>query len=79
MKTIISLTVLFAICAHLSNFALADDILGAAERGELDSVRVFLERDPQILNITDPGGYTPLHKAAYNGHPEIVGRLLWSV
>jgi len=67
---------LFFIFALLTGPASADDILGAAERGKLDSVRIYLERDPQLINITDPGGYTPLHKAAYNGHPEIVEYLI---
>lgn len=66
----------FIIYLSFSNAVLAGDILRAAERGELDSVKILLESDPQLLNITDQGGYTPLHKAAYNGHPEMVDYLI---
>lgn len=76
MKRFICLTAFFMVYALLSSSVLAGDILGAAERGELDSVRALLESDPQLLNVIDQGGYTPLHKAAYNGHVEIVEYLI---
>lgn len=76
MKRFICFTAFFIVYALLSNSVLGGDILGAAERGELDSVRALLESDPQLLNVIDQGGYTPLHKAAYNGHVEIVEYLI---
>jgi ankyrin repeat protein len=56
--------------------ATTEDILISAEAGDLDSVKVLLEHVPSLIEATDDGGYTPLHKASYAGHEDVVNYLL---
>ena len=51
-------------------------ILSAAENGKLDEVKSLLEQDPTLANVTDKEGYTPLHRACYGNHVEVVKYLL---
>lgn len=53
-----------------------DDIFEASETGDFDKVKTLLEENPQLLNISDNSGYTPLHNAAYNGHLNIAEHLI---
>lgn len=48
----------------------------AAENGMLEKARHLLERDPSLVQVTDKDGYTPLHRACYNNHPQLVDLLL---
>lgn len=50
----------------------AKEILTAAENGELDKVKCLLLKNPDLLECTDKDGYTPLHRACYGNHVEIV-------
>lgn len=59
-----------------SNVIIAADIFNAAEQGLLDTVKTLIESNPQLINISDEGGYTPLHKAAYNNQVEVVEYLI---
>lgn len=52
------------------------DIFTAAEQGNLDAIMELVRVNPQLVSATDNGGYNSLHKAAYNGHMEIVEYLL---
>ncbi|WAR02807.1 ANR49-like protein [Mya arenaria] len=51
-------------------------ILWAAENNELAIVRDLLETDPGLVSSRDSDGYTPLHRAAYNGHLDMIKLLL---
>ncbi|XP_058802338.1 ankyrin repeat domain-containing protein 49-like [Phymastichus coffea] len=51
-------------------------ILEAAENGRLDQVKKYFSMDPALINCVDNDGYTPLHRACYGNHPEIVKFLL---
>lgn len=51
-------------------------ILSAAEDGEIEKVRKLLIKDFSLLECTDKDGYTPLHRACYGNHVEIVEYLL---
>ncbi|KAF7418100.1 hypothetical protein HZH68_000753 [Vespula germanica] len=51
-------------------------ILGAAENGDIEKIRKLLIKDPNLLECTDKDGYTPLHRACYGNHVEIVEYLL---
>ena len=57
-----------------------DPILEASFRGNTPMVRRLLDADPESVRIhlesRDPVGMTPLHKATWGGHPEIVRLLL---
>ena len=52
--------------------ATSEEIHLAAEAGNIDSVKILLAQDPARIRSTDEGGYTPLHKAAYAGHADLV-------
>lgn len=45
---------------------------------QLSTVRSLLAADPSLVHCWDEDGYTPLHRAAYSGHVEIVSALLAS-
>ncbi|XP_044269868.1 ankyrin repeat domain-containing protein 49-like [Tribolium madens] len=51
-------------------------ILAAAENGKLDEVKALLKLDPTLVSSTDKEGYTPLHRACYGNHVEVVKYLL---
>lgn len=50
----------------------AKEILAAAENGDLDKVKKLLTKNHRLLECTDKDGYTPLHRACYGNHVEIV-------
>ncbi|MEW5923212.1 MAG: ankyrin repeat domain-containing protein, partial [Candidatus Zixiibacteriota bacterium] len=52
------------------------DIFTAIEQQNLEAVKELVQENPQIVNAVDNGGYSPLHKAAYNGLLEIAKYLL---
>ncbi|XP_018328199.1 ankyrin repeat domain-containing protein 49-like [Agrilus planipennis] len=52
------------------------EILWAAENGELEVVKSLVLKDPGLVNVADKDGYTPLHRACYNNHVEVVEFLL---
>ncbi|CAK9794829.1 Ankyrin repeat domain-containing protein 49 [Anthophora quadrimaculata] len=54
----------------------AQDILTAAENGNLKDVKMLLTKNPSLLESTDKDGYTPLHRACYGNHVQIVEYLL---
>eukprot|EP00095_Tigriopus_kingsejongensis_P001979 snap_masked-scaffold886_size84816-processed-gene-0.18 protein:Tk01979 transcript:snap_masked-scaffold886_size84816-processed-gene-0.18-mRNA-1 annotation:"ankyrin repeat domain-containing protein 49" len=51
-------------------------LLWAAQHGQLALVQTLLDDEPDLLLTTDKDGYTPLHRACYTHHPEIVRELL---
>ena len=46
--------------------------LWAAENGELTILTSMLDDQPDMLQCSDEDGYTPLHRAAYNGHTDVL-------
>ncbi|MFC1563373.1 ankyrin repeat domain-containing protein [candidate division KSB1 bacterium] len=54
----------------------AQDIHEAAKNGELQVVKDLIENDPKIIDSPDKSGYTPLIRAAIEGHLEIVRYLV---
>uniref|UniRef100_A0A914CQ29 Ankyrin repeat domain-containing protein 49 n=1 Tax=Acrobeloides nanus TaxID=290746 RepID=A0A914CQ29_9BILA len=53
-----------------------EQILSAAEEGDLDRLKALLLNRPDLLQIRDHDGYTPLHRAAYNNHADVCRYLL---
>ncbi|XP_008284479.1 ankyrin repeat domain-containing protein 49 isoform X2 [Stegastes partitus] len=53
-------------------------MLWAAENNRLSTVHSLLITDPSLVHCCDEDGYTPLHRAAYGGHVEVVSALLAS-
>ncbi|KAK3933375.1 Ankyrin repeat domain-containing protein 49 [Frankliniella fusca] len=52
------------------------EILSAAEKGKLSVVEHLLTLNENLVNARDSDGYTPLHRACYSNHPEVVEFLL---
>ncbi|KAK5640114.1 hypothetical protein RI129_010925 [Pyrocoelia pectoralis] len=52
------------------------EILWSAEKGKLEIVKHLVQSDPNLVNVSDSDGYTPLHRACYNDHIDIVSFLL---
>ena len=48
------------------------EILTAAENGDLAQIASLLSSDPTVIHAVDKDGYTPLHRACYNDHEEVV-------
>lgn len=51
-------------------------ILWAVENNRLSTVRRLLKVDPLLVHCCDEDGYTPLHRAAYSGHVDVVSALI---
>lgn len=48
------------------------EILWAAENGDLELVKKLTKVNTDLLHVKDKDGYTPLHRACYSNHVEIV-------
>lgn len=51
-------------------------LLTSSEKGIVDRVVWILDEDPSLVNCRDTDGYSPLHRASYNGHENVVRVLL---
>ncbi|RVE76281.1 hypothetical protein OJAV_G00006760 [Oryzias javanicus] len=54
----------------------AELVLWAAENNRLATLLRLLAADPLLVHCRDEDNYTPLHRAAYNGHVEAACALL---
>lgn len=52
--------------------------LRAAENGNLQQLTQLINEDNELTNCSDADGYTPLHRAAYNGHVDCCKLLIAS-
>lgn len=50
----------------------AKAMLNAAEEGDLEKIKKLLSKNQLLLECTDKDGYTPLHRACYGNHVEVV-------
>ncbi|CAK1544627.1 unnamed protein product [Leptosia nina] len=53
-----------------------DHVLWAAENGELETITNLLSSHPGLVHAKDSDGYTPLHRASYSNHVNIISYLL---
>ncbi|XP_070561482.1 ankyrin repeat domain-containing protein 49-like [Ptychodera flava] len=53
-----------------------EQFLWAAENNHLDIITELLEKNQSLINVQDDDGYTPLHRASYNGHLQAIELLL---
>ncbi|KAI5710777.1 hypothetical protein M8J76_016253 [Diaphorina citri] len=51
-------------------------ILEAAEHNDLKTLEALLDLDSTLVDAVDKDGYSPLHRACYNGHANIVELLI---
>jgi ankyrin repeat protein len=52
------------------------DICKAAECGDIETVKVLLNKDPELVNISDQRAWMPLHWAVRSGHYDLVKYLI---
>ena len=50
-------------------------LLFATREGNVDAVRTLLEADASLVGAKDSDNSTPLHCAAWKGHPEVAALL----
>lgn len=67
---------LFHYKLNLNLEKLQRQILNAAEKGHLDQIKDLLEQDPNLIKASDKDMYTPLHRACYGDHLEVVKYLI---
>ncbi|ELU44492.1 mRNA transport regulator [Rhizoctonia solani AG-1 IA] len=53
-----------------------NSVHGYAVNGNIERLREFLDKQPELVNSRDEFEYTPLHLATDRGHPEVVRLLL---
>ena len=54
-----------------------ESLIRAAQNGDVALVETILRGcDADVLNYRDPDGYTPMHRATYNGHVDVMKKLL---
>uniref|UniRef100_A0A915IJE7 Uncharacterized protein n=1 Tax=Romanomermis culicivorax TaxID=13658 RepID=A0A915IJE7_ROMCU len=51
-------------------------MLWAAENGKLSVVQELCNVNPNLVNARDADEYTPLHRACYNNHADVVKFLI---
>ena len=54
----------------------ARSVLSAAKKGDLVALRAATDSNPALIWVRDKDGSTPLHCAAWKGHPQLVEYLL---
>ncbi len=52
------------------------DVFEAAALGDLERPRTLLDADPALVGAWSADGFTPLHFAAFFGHPDAAGLLI---
>jgi ankyrin repeat protein len=52
------------------------EIIKAAKSGDVEKIKNLLATDAALIHARDTDGSTPLHCAAWKGHPEVVAFLL---
>jgi len=50
----------------------SQDIYEAAKNGDVDEIRKILEKNPELLDVPDRYGFTPLHRAVIYGKKEMI-------
>ncbi len=67
---------IFLFFSFISVSVAADEIHDAAQQGDLEKIKVLLEKNPGLLEARSENEKTPLHFAAQGGHKEIVELLV---
>ena len=57
----------------------SEQILEAAENGDVVILGELIAQDPNLVDAVDEDGYSPLHRAAYNGHTEAAQACVWVI
>ncbi len=65
--------ILFSCCALCRAQDVGDEspFFKAVKGGDIQAVKEFLSKDPNLVNSKDSHGETPLHLASWNGHMEV--------
>jgi len=55
------------------------DVFNIARSGTLEELKAVMKNEPDIINKTNPDGYSPLILACYKGNVEVAGFLIKNV
>jgi hypothetical protein len=64
------------ILVHMTIIASAEPIVEAAKKGDLQTIKTILAKDPSKLNATDESKYTALHWACMRAHWDVAEFLI---
>jgi ankyrin repeat protein len=60
----------------LSSLVFSDDIHEAAKKGDVSQIRKILNENPELLDVLDSSGFTPLHWAVIYGRKDMIEYLI---
>ena len=66
------LSVILITTLVISSMVFSQDIYEAAKKGDVDGVRKILEKNPELLDVPNRYGFTPLHRAVIYGQKEMI-------
>jgi ankyrin repeat protein len=69
---ITGIVILAGFLITFGGLAFADQIHELAQKGDLESVKTLIEKDPELVNAKDKDNRTPLHWACRGVHLEVV-------
>lgn len=76
MKILKLIAIMLIVLWMLLMAGCTDGIFNAVESGDVEAVRVLLDKDPGLIHSRDKDGYTMLHRAAQNGRLQVVELLI---
>ena len=76
MNKIIAIGILIAFLIVFGAMSFADDIHESAQKGDLEGLKLMIDKDPGLVNAKDQDGRTPLHWACRGVHIDVVKYLV---
>lgn len=76
IKILKLITIMLIVLWMLLMAGCTDGIFNAVESGDVDTVRLLLDKDPGLIHSRDTSGYSLLHRAAQNGRLRVVELLI---
>ena len=64
--------IIFISALVLSSIIFSQDIYEAAKNGDVDEIRKILKNNPELLDVPNRYGFTPLHRAVIYGQKEMI-------
>jgi len=72
MKKSTSVLFLFVSILAIAVTAQSQEIFDLLRKGDIPAVKALIEKSPQVIDVRDGNGMTPLHYAAIDGNAELI-------